>query len=184
MPPRQTATVLKNRFELIVSAKNVSMGRLTEWFEREFARLYSDWREVIKRLKPGTIYQPAAGRAASCGEQVVRSARVVEQAFGGITANLWDDPFEWTLPETLTTAEKVLDYLDEVEATRQRGFGLLKSDEDLMKDVMTPSGTMQLASLLLDTLVRARHYQLKAVEIRKQIESAGTADTAQSSGIV
>jgi hypothetical protein len=39
--------------------------------------------------------QPATGD--SCGEQVLRSAAIVEQSFGGLTANLWDDPFEWTL---------------------------------------------------------------------------------------
>ena len=147
------------------------MGRLTEWFEQEFTRLYSDWRKCIEGLAPESIYRSASGNGRSCGEQVVRSARAVEQTFGGITANLWDDPFEWTLPETLPTAEKVLDYFAEVEATRKRGFGLFKRDEDLMKEVMTPSGKMQLASLLLDTLVRARHHHLNALEIRKQIKS-------------
>ena len=57
--------------------------------------------------------------ADSCGEQVLRSAAIVEQTFGGLTANLWDDPFEWTLPETLSTSAKVIEYLNEVEATRQ-----------------------------------------------------------------
>jgi hypothetical protein len=95
---------------------------------------------------------------------------VVEQTFGGITANLWDDPFEWTLPENLTTPERLLEYFDEVAATRQRGFELFKDDGDLMKEVMTPSGRMQLASLLLDTLVRARNHQLRAEEIQKQIK--------------
>lgn len=146
------------------------MGHLIEWFGREFDRLDLDWREIIQKLDPETIYRPIAGTGKSCGEQVVRSARVVEQAFGGITANLWDDPFEWTLPETLTTAEKILGYLDEVKAARARGFDLFKSDDDLMKEIMTPSGKMQLASLLLDTLVRARHYQLSAREILDQIK--------------
>lgn len=146
------------------------MGHLSEWFGREFDRLYLDWRELIQELDPETIYRPIAGTGKSCGEQVVRSARVVEQAFGGITANLWDDPFEWTLPETLTTTEKILGYLDEVKAARARGFALFKSDEDLMKEIMTPAGKMQLASLLLDTLVRARHYQISAREILRQIK--------------
>jgi hypothetical protein len=63
----------------------------------------------------------------------------------------------------------LLEYLDEVEATRKRGFGLFKNDEDLLKEVMTPSGRMHLASLLLDTLVRARNQQLRAEETKKQI---------------
>ena len=41
------------------------------------------------------------------GEHIVRSAGAVEQTFDGITANLWDDPFEWTLPENLATPREV-----------------------------------------------------------------------------
>ena len=134
------------------------MGALTAWFDGEFLRLRSEWRELIEAIEHQKIYQRSSVRELSIGEQVVRSARAVEQTFGGITANLWDDPFEWTLPENLTTREKLLAYFDEVEATRQRGFELFKDDGDLMKEVMTPSGGMQLASLLLDTLVRARHH--------------------------
>ncbi|HJZ79742.1 MAG TPA: hypothetical protein VKD91_05335 [Pyrinomonadaceae bacterium] len=139
------------------------MGALTAWFDLEFARLYSDWRELIQSLEPEQIYQRSARGRISIGEHVVRSARAVEQTFGGITANLWDDPFEWTLPESLANSAKVLEYFDEVEATRRRGFELLQNDEELVREVMTPAGTMPLASLLLDTLVRARQHQLSAV---------------------
>ncbi len=160
------------------------MGHLIEWFGREFDRMYQDWREIVQQLDPETIYRPTASSGGSCGEQVVRSARVVEQTFGGITANLWDDPFEWTLPETLTTAEKLLGYFDEVQATRARGFDLFKSDEDLMKEIMTPSGKMRLASLLLDTLVRAGHYQLSACEILRQIRSGeGINESSLEAGV-
>ena len=147
------------------------MGHLTAWFDREFSRLQSEWRELIQRIEPEKIYQRPSVRELSIGEQVLRSARGVEQTFGGITANLWDDPFEWTLPENLTTPEKLLEYCDEVEATRQRGFALFRHDEDLMKEVVTPSGRMHLASLLLDTLVRARLHQLKAREVYKEIKA-------------
>lgn len=148
------------------------MGHLTAWFDREFLRLQSEWRELIQRIEPEKIYQRSSARELSIGEQVLRSARTVEQTFGGITANLWDDPFEWTLPENLTTPEKLLEYCDEVEATRQRGFALFRCDEDLMKEVVTPLGRMQLASLLLDTLVRARHHQLNAREVYKESKAS------------
>ncbi len=150
------------------------MVKLIVWFDGRFAQLYLCWRELIQKLEPEDIYRRifsgSQTSSLSCGEHVVQSARVVEQAFGGITANLWDDPFEWTLPETLTTSEKLLAYFDEVEATRQRGFALFKSDEDLLKEIMTPSGEMQLASLLLDTLVRAGHRHLSAIEVFEQLE--------------
>jgi hypothetical protein len=146
------------------------MGDLTAWFDHEFLRLQSEWRELIQAIDPNKIYQRTSAHELSPGEHVVRSAGTVEQTFDGITANLWDDPFEWTLPENLATPEKLLEYFDEVEATRQRGFGLFKDDLDLLKEVMTPSGNMHLASLLLDTLVRARNHQLRAEEIQKQIK--------------
>jgi hypothetical protein len=146
------------------------MGDLTAWFDHEFLRLQSEWRELIQAIDPNKIYQRTSAHELSFGEYIVRSAGAVEQTFDGITANLWDDPFEWTLPENLATREKLLEYFDEVGATRQRGFGLFKDDLDLLKEVMTPSGRMQLASLLLDTLVRARSHQLRAEEIQKQMK--------------
>ena len=99
----------------------------------------------------------------SCGEHILRSAAAVEQTFGGITTNLWDDPFEWTLPETLSTPQSIMDYLKEVEDTRQRGFSLFGGDEDLIKEIAAPTGEMRLLSMLLmETLERAAHHQGRA----------------------
>ncbi len=146
------------------------MGSLVTWFDSQFAQLYAGWCKVIENVEPADLYRTFAGsQAASVGECVVRSAGVVEQAFGGITASLWDDPFEWTLPETLTTHERLLEYFGEVEATRRRGLEFFTADEDLLKTIMTPSGETQPASLLLDTLVRARLYHLQAREMSKQL---------------
>ena len=139
------------------------MGKLLLDLDRQFSRLYQESRELIHAISPELLYyRPPNGSnsspAQSCGEQILRSAAAVEQTFGGLTANLWDDPFEWTLPETLSTPAKVVGYLDEVEATRKRGFELFQSDDDLLKEIMAPAGATQLEPLLLDTLVRARHY--------------------------
>ena len=90
---------------------------------------------------------------------------MVEQSFGGLTANLWDDPFEWTLPETLNSPAKVLEYLDEVDTTRRHAFVAFESDEDLSKGIMTPAGSRQILPFLLDTLRRARHHHQRAVTI-------------------
>jgi len=99
----------------------------------------------------------------SCGEYVLRSGGKVEQTFGGITANLWDDPFEWTLPETLPRGSDIVNYLNEAEAMRGRGFAILKSDADLIKRIAVPSGEMQsLFDLIVGTLRYAAHYQGRA----------------------
>jgi hypothetical protein len=145
------------------------MGSLVKWFDSQFAQLSAGWYQVLEKVEPAELYRAPGTQSASVGEDIVKSARVVEQAFGGITANLWDDPFEWTLPETLTTHEKLREYFSEVEATRRRGFELIKDDQDLVKAIMTSSGETQLASLLLDTLLRARHHHLRATEASKQI---------------
>ena len=112
-------------------------------------------------------WQPGASSGAfpvySCGEHILRSAAVVEQTFGGINANLWDDPFEWTLPETLKTPGSIMEYLEEVEATRQAGFDRFSDDGDLIKEIAVPSGeTRLLGALLLETLARAAHHQGRA----------------------
>ncbi len=121
-----------------------SMGRLITDLHRQFSQLHQESRELIRAIPPELLYyRPPIGLnsspAQSFGEQILRSAAVVEQTFGGITTNLWDDPFEWTLP-------------------RKRGFELFQSDDDLLKEIMAPAGATHLQPLLLDTLGRARHY--------------------------
>jgi hypothetical protein len=140
------------------------MNDLISWFDREFARLEQGWRELIQATDDARLYQSDGQHNPGVGAQVLKSARIVERTFGGITANLWDDPFEWTLPETLTTSIQLLGYLGEVENARRRGFALFQSYEDLLKTIMTPAGPTQVISLLLDTLVRAGHHHLNAQE--------------------
>jgi hypothetical protein len=136
--------------------------------DEQFARLHERSVALAQIIPAEQLYRqprPCAGPLPvySCGEYLLRSAATVEQTFGGITANLWDDPFEWTLPETLRTPALVAEYLGEVEATRRRGFQLFSSDEELRKEIALPSGQMQaLGALLLETLCRASHYQGRA----------------------
>src|SRR5215212_1817090 len=144
------------------------MNKLIEALDEQFARLHARSRALVEAVPAEKLYwQPRQSSGAfpvySCGEHILRSAARVEQSFGGITANLWDDPFEGTLPESLTTPARVLEYLDEVEATRRRGFALLGDDADLLKEFNDPSGRMRtLAALLFETLERAAHHQGRA----------------------
>ncbi len=137
--------------------------------DEQFALLHARARALALVIPAEKLYwQPRAAAAGmfpvySCGEHLLRSAAAVEQTFGGITVNLWDDPFEWTLPETLSTPELLAEYLNEAEATRQRGFALLTSDEDLRKEIAVPSGEMKtLVTLFIETLARAAHHQGRA----------------------
>ena len=139
------------------------MKETIESLDNQFADLHNRSVELLSRLSPELLYERSGKENGSCGEHILRSAAGVEQSFGGLLANLWDDPFEWTLPESLNTTAKVLEYLAEVEATRRRAFAAFESDADLAKEIAGLSGTVQLLPFLLDTLQRARHHQQRAL---------------------
>lgn len=137
--------------------------------DEQFARLHERSQALVRAVPTDKLYwQPPRERARtfpaySCGEHILRSAAAVEQTFGGITVNLWDDPFEWTLPEALKTPAHVADYLNEAEATRLRAFQSIRADADLSKEIATPSGEMRsLYALVAETLARASHHQGRA----------------------
>jgi hypothetical protein len=149
------------------NAQTLEGRAIVESLDREFARLFVNAYAVIKSTPSENLYEPLSydrtptstldlPQLTSIGGSVLRAAAAIEQTFGGITANLWDDPFEWTLPEYLATPAKVLAYLAEVEETRQRAFSSFTDDACLHKHVSTPSGeTQTLIDLLTATLVRA-----------------------------
>jgi hypothetical protein len=110
---------------------------------------------VIENTPEARLYESTAANR-SVGESVLRSAAAIERTFGGITANLWDDPFEWTLPEQLSTNAKILEHLAEVETLRLKAFSSFIDDSCLVKHVATPAvETQPLIDLLLETLVAA-----------------------------
>ncbi len=154
--------------------------RIVRGLDEQFARLHARSVALARSLPAGRLYwQPARESGArtfpvySCGEHLLRSAAAVEQTFGGITVNLWDDPFEWTLPEQLPAPEDVARYLAEAETTRRRAFEFLRSDADLSKEIATPSGEMRtLFALAAETLGRAAHHQGRAYAIFRLFSDA------------
>ena len=133
----------------------------------QFAELYLRWCSVINACDEKSLYKRVnTGKleASSVGEMILRSAAVIEQTFGGLTANLWDDPFEWTLPETLRNTASIIDYLSEVDATRRRAFSSFGSDADLTRIIPLPSGDMTtLSELLTLSLLKASAFYERAV---------------------
>ena len=128
-------------------AKNTER-RIVQHLEQEFAALIESLKDLVRSVP---------------SEYLVRSAGIVEQTCGGLTSNLWDDPFEWTLPETLSNPERIVEYLSEVELARQRAFNSIQDDSALTKYISDPSGERLLVSLLLETLVRAAEYRGRAL---------------------
>ena len=146
------------------------MKQLIETFGAQFLSLHNRSCELIAKIPHEKLYwQPREKDALfpvnSCGEYILRSAAAVEQTFGGITARLWDDPFEWTLPEQLSTNALVLEYLREVEATRLKGFAFFTSDEDLKREMPAPEKLRLIFQILLETIARAEHFQGRAYAV-------------------
>ena len=161
------------------NAQTLGKRKIVESLDREFARLHLRSCELTENTPDEILYSittPTGMRSLpSVGESLLRCAAAVEQTFGGITSNLWDDPFEWTLPEYLSTPAKVIEHLVEVETTRKRAFSSFDVDACLLKHVATPSAeTRPLVELLLETLVRAAQYQGQAVATLKSLSGIST----------
>jgi len=141
-----------------------------EHFRSHFERISERSRFLVARAQEDRLYWRPRVIANSFfpfsfGEYILRSAAMVEQAFGGITTRLWDDPFEWTLPEKLMTKDSVAAYLAEVDAATERGFEFLRSDADLDMQIPAPTELRPIFSILVDAGGKAEHFQGRAVAI-------------------
>lgn len=144
------------------------MNQFIETFEQKFLALHKSSCELIKLIPNEKLFwSPTVSEKLfpvnTCGEYILRSAGKVEQTFNGIATKLWDDPFEWTLPEYLSSSEKIIEYLNEVEIARQKGFAFFNSDVDLQRELPAPVKIISLFSLLLDTLAYAENFQGRAI---------------------
>ena len=150
------------------NARTFGQRQIIKSLDREFARLHLRSFALVEATADEILYAVPAAQgsysSSSIGESVLRCAAGIEQTFGGITSNLWDDPFEWTLPEYLSTPAKLNEHLAEVEAIRRQAFISFTEDACLLKRVATPADeTLPLIGLLLKTLVRAADYQGQAI---------------------
>jgi len=146
------------------------MDTLLDSFDRRFRSIHESSLELMRRVDGGDLFRKPrqienSMSAFSCGEYILRSAAAVEQTAGGITTRLWDDPFEWTLPEKLSTPDAVIGYLDEVEQTRISAFRFFTSDDDLKKRIPAPEELRSLFDLLLETIARSTHHQGRAFAV-------------------
>jgi len=58
-----------------------------------------------------------------------------------------------------------LDYLDEVEETRAKGFSFFTSDDDLKREIPAPEKLTPIIEILIDTLGKAGHFQGRAFAV-------------------
>ena len=136
---------------------------LLDTFDRSFATVSSRTRAILDLTSDKDLYKPPrilpnTFAMFTVGEYVLRSAAAVEQTFGGICTRLWDDPFEWTLPEKMHSVDLIKDYLDEVDKTRAEGIAFIATDESLAKSIPAPVKIIPISQVLIDTLARSEHY--------------------------
>jgi len=151
----------------------VTSREIVNHLDWQFAGLIDGLKQLVTSVPPSLLYQTPP--AASIGENILRSAAAVEQTCGGLMANLWDDPFEWTLPETLSSPDLIIEYLSEVDQARQLAFNAILDDSALTKYIAVPSGEPRsLVSVLFETLDAARDYRVKAEAAIKILSGQGT----------
>ncbi|HMJ09113.1 MAG TPA: hypothetical protein VK468_08910 [Pyrinomonadaceae bacterium] len=146
------------------------MDKFISAFDERFRAIYRTSLDLLENVPAELLFRRPRelDRALvmfSIGEYLIRSGAVVEQVIGGITTRMWDDPFEWTLPEQLNTPELVADYLAEVEAARSKGFLFLATDADLGRSIPAPEKLHTIFELLTDAASRASHFQGRAFGI-------------------
>lgn len=152
------------------------MRELAATLESEFEKLSNRWISILENAE--ALSDEPVGRGQdlrnAAVHEVVRSASKVEQAFGGINSQLWDDPFEWTLPEVMNSFERIREYLDEADRARGTGMLRIKDDSDLLKIIVTPWGSGSLGSLLVSTLTEAVRFASRAEATILAVRDAST----------
>ncbi len=151
---------------------HLPMSSLRTFLNGQFEALHLRSLKFIERLPEDKIFwkPPAEGfETYSAGELLIRSAAGVEQTFGGITRRLWDDPFEWTLPEELSGRNAIRDYFGEVRKTRADGFAFFRDDTELFRQIPSPEVLRPIIEILLTTIDRAAHFEGRAHGVAQQI---------------
>jgi hypothetical protein len=140
-----------------------SMRTLIESLDSHFAYIDSRQRILLEKIPDEKLFWTPISTGdtlitLSIGGAVLRSAAKIEQAFLGLTRRLWDDPFEWTLPEKLSSKAAIIEYLDEVTATRKGGLLFLTSDADLSRLLPAPEDLKPILRVLVESIAHAENF--------------------------
>ncbi len=146
------------------------MREMLDVIDNQFLSINEKSKEFIHLVPQEILYRsprelPRTFAAFSCGEYILRSAAAIEQCFGGISTRLWDDPFEWTLAESLVDNRLISNYIDEVETTRKKTMTSFTDDSELLKRLPAPEKVISIFELMADTIRRAEHFQGRAFAI-------------------
>ena len=151
------------------------MSRLKiEEYSTRFAFMHSERCQLVRSNEDSALFAVSGDADAlwptSPATSLIRSAAAVEQMINGITVRLWDNPFEWTLPERMPTGSHLAEYFKEVEEARVRGFEFLKDDADLGRSLPAPLELKKLEEILTEAIGRSEKY----LSIGRQMLSEGS----------
>jgi hypothetical protein len=140
----------------------------------QFEQIDVRQRHLIENVPDSKLFWTPVSTAdtmvlLSVGGGILRSAAMIEQVFLGITRRLWDDPFEWTLPEKLSTKEAIAEYLDEVAEARHQGLAFITSDADLSRKLPAPESLKPILQVLLEGIGKAENYLGRAEVVAKMM---------------
>ena len=144
------------------------MRSLIDSLGQRFESIHSASLELLDEFPADHLFihsELGGERGTSFAFELIRAAAEVEKAFGGITRRLWDDPFEWTLPEELSTKTAIRNYLAEVAAAREKGLRFIRSDEELSAKIPAPEEFLSLSEILTQTISRADNHLANATRI-------------------
>lgn len=154
------------------------MREIIDELQKNFEAVILRSADMTKHISPEDLFRKpdrfeGTFEMFSFGEFILRSAAAIEQAFAGMTTRLWDDPFEWTLPEYMASPERILVYFEEVSETARRGFAFLKSDDDLMRQIPAPRELRTIFHILLSAYERAAHFEGRAAAVHQLVSKLG-----------
>jgi hypothetical protein len=132
----------------LTATTSESGTRILESFDKRFASIT---KRSLALLGRPTAFDPSN----SFYYHIARSAAEIEKVFGGITSRLWDDPFEWTLPEYLNTSAAIADYIQTADETRNRGMAFIKDDGQLFHLIQAPTELKPIFDVLLEAALRS-----------------------------
>ncbi len=141
-----------------------AMKVLVTEIKREFEELLNRIEEASDKLVETEL---SNAEILFLREKLVRAATPVEQCFSGLTSRLWDDPFEWTLPEYISSGDRFDEYLREVRKATEKGFRVILTDEELTKSLPAPEKiatvfkVMHRAIVLSNTSLAIFDYELE-----------------------
>lgn len=129
------------------------MDILVKEFRREFEILLKDIEKTSQLLES---QETDPENIVGLRTLLIRAAAPIEQCFSGLTTRLWDDPFEWTLPEYISDPARVAEYIEEVKSVVGKGFRVIDSDDVLSKSLPAPEEMTTILVVLVRTLSNSR----------------------------